>query len=110
MPVCGEALPTPRPGRGGSLSNYRIFETDEYLKRLGKMSSVDAEFIQRKAKSYIYPQLREQPHFGTNVKKLVGYTPETWRYRLGKYRLFYLIDEKELIVFVATVEFRKDDY
>jgi mRNA interferase RelE/StbE len=89
---------------------YRIFETNEYSKRISKFGQHDAEFIQNKLSSYIYPQLKAEPHFGNNIKKLAGYKPETWRYRLGKYRLFYSIDEQAKIVSILTVEFRKDAY
>ena len=89
---------------------YRIFETNEYSKRISKFGQHDSEFILNKLTSYIYPQLKAEPHFGNNIKKLAGYKPETWRYRFGKYRLFYSIDEQAKIVFILTVEFRKDAY
>jgi mRNA interferase RelE/StbE len=41
---------------------------------------------------------------------LEGCTPETWRYRIGPYRLFYSVDENERIVFLLTVDDRKDAY
>jgi len=41
---------------------------------------------------------------------LQGYTPETWRYRSGPYRLFYSVDEDDKIVFMLTVDDRKDAY
>ena len=95
--------------------NYRIFETLEYLRRLKKLSPESRSFIERKTASYVYPRIRGEPHFGLNIKKLSGmllkgYVPETWRYRIGKYRLFYCIEEKDKIVAVLTVEFRKDAY
>lgn len=90
--------------------NYRIFETLEYLRRLKKLSPEDRSFIERKTASYVYPQIREEPHFGLNIKKLSGYIPATWRYRIGKFRLFFCIEEKEKIVSILTVEFRKDAY
>lgn len=89
---------------------YRLFETNEYLKRVSKLEQHDFEFIQNKLTSYVYPQLKSEPHFGNNIKKLAGYKPETWRYRIGKYRLFYSIDEHAKIVFILTIEFRKDAY
>jgi mRNA interferase RelE/StbE len=93
------------------LSNkYRIFETNEFIKKLGKLNDRDKTFIENKLKTYIYPQIKEKPHFGINIKKLKGYSPEMWRYRLGKFRLFYLIDETEKIVSLLTVEDRKEAY
>ena len=85
----------PRQEGGGSLADYRIFETDEYTKKFSKLPSRNAASIQKKLHSFVYPQLIENPFYGKNIKKLKDYDPETWRYRIGKYRLFYLIDEDE---------------
>mgnify|MGYP001568214671 CR=1 FL=1 len=92
------------------LNNCRIFETLEYSRRLKKLAPADRSFIEKKTTSYVYPQIAVEPHFGSNIKKLVGYVSETWRYRMGKFRLFYCIDEHEKIISVLTVEFRKDAY
>jgi len=92
------------------LNNYTIFETDEFQKRIGKLSKRDKSFIEKKLRSYIYPQLKEEPHFGNNIKKLVNYEPETWRYRIGKYRLFYVIDKEEKVIYIISIDLRKDAY
>ena len=92
------------------MSKYRKFETDEFLKRLKKLSNRDVRFLTKKLKTYVYPQLCEEPHFGKNIKKLAGYDPNTWRYRIGNFRVFYGIDEDEKIIFIFTVEPRKDAY
>ena len=92
------------------LSEFKIFETDEFLKRLKKLSSRDATFLRRKLDSFVYPQLRAAPFWGNNIKKLQGYTPETWRYRIGKFRLFYVVDQAERILYILTVDDRKDAY
>ena len=89
---------------------YRIFETNEFIKRVSKFSQHDALFIQNKLITYVYPQLKSEPHFGNNIKKLSGYRPETWRYRIGKYRLFFSINDQSNIVNILTIEFRKDAY
>jgi mRNA interferase RelE/StbE len=91
-------------------SSYKIFETNEFIKILGKINSNDREFIENKLHNYIYPQIKEQPYFGINIKKLKAYNPETWRYRLGKFRLFYIIEEDEKIVYILTIDDRKDAY
>ena len=92
------------------LSSYKIFETDEFQKRVEKISKRDKFFIEKKLIQFVYPQLKEEPHFGNNIKKLVNYTPETWRYRIGKYRLFYVIDETEKVVYIISIDPRKDAY
>ncbi len=91
-------------------SEYAIFETDEFQRRLEKLSRVDAAAIRTKLEEYVYPQLREQPFFGTNIRKLRGYSPEVWRYRIGRFRVFYAVDQDERTVFILTIEARKDAY
>ncbi|MBL8025857.1 MAG: type II toxin-antitoxin system RelE/ParE family toxin [Fibrobacteres bacterium] len=89
---------------------YRLFITEEYDASLERISKRDRELIEKKTEVYVFPQLKEEPHFGLNIKKLKGYVPETWRYRIGKFRLFYIICEKELIVKLLAAEHRKDAY
>jgi len=92
------------------LPNYEIFETDEFLKKINKLANQEKSFIEKKLLQYIYPQLKEEPHYGNNIKKLVGYKPEIWRYRIGKFRLFYVIDENEKIIYILSIDLRKDAY
>lgn len=92
------------------MSEFRIFETDEFLKRLKKLASRDAAFLRRKLDSFVYPQLRAEPFWGNNIKKLQGYTPETWRYRIGKFRVFYIIDQEDQILYILSVDDRKNAY
>ncbi len=92
------------------MSNYRIFEIDEFTKALKKLSKTNITFIRKKLKSYVYPQIRNEPCFGKNIKKLKDYSPDTWRYRLGKFRLFYTVDHEERIIYILTIDFRKDAY
>ena len=94
----------------GTLPEHRIFETDEFLRNLGKLSARDRENIQGKLIDYAYPRLREQPFFGPNIRKLRDYTPDTWRYRVGRYRVFYTVDEDDRTIYMLTVEARKDAY
>ena len=94
----------------GALSEYRIFETDELDKFLDKLPENDASFIRTKLASHVYPQLRQTPFYGANIKKLRGFSPDTWRYRIGKYRVFFQMDSSEKIVFILSVEKRKDAY
>ena len=92
------------------MNNYRIFETDEFRLSLDRLDSEQKRFVESKLKKYVYPQIKEQPYYGTNIKKLQGYTPETWRYRIGQFRLFYGIDESKRIVGIVTIDYRKDAY
>ncbi|NOZ75837.1 MAG: type II toxin-antitoxin system RelE/ParE family toxin [FCB group bacterium] len=92
------------------MSEFRIFETNEFIKQLAKLSPTDASRIQSKLKSYVYPQLKQDPFRGTNIKKLRGYSPNIWRYRINKFRLFYSVDNSKKIVFILTIDFRKNAY
>lgn len=93
-----------------SLPDFRIFQTDEFLKQLSKLPANEAEFFEKKLREYVFPQLRVEPFYGKNIKKLRYYTPETWRYRIGKYRLFYTINPNEKIIYLLTMDLRKDAY
>ena len=92
------------------MSDFRIFETDEFTKQLKKLPLRDAAFLRKKLAGYVYPQIKVEPFWGNNIKKLQGYTPDTWRYRIGKFRIFYIIDEEKRIIFILTVDDRKDVY
>lgn len=91
-------------------ARYRVFESDEFLKQLGRLDASSRQFLQSKLTHQIYPQLREEPHFGRNLKRLRDYDPPTWRYRIGRFRLFFGIDEEELLVVILTISQRKDAY
>ncbi|MFV2067809.1 MAG: type II toxin-antitoxin system RelE/ParE family toxin [Pirellulales bacterium] len=92
------------------MSEFRIFETDQFRQRLLKLPTRDAERIQKKLEDQIYPQLREEPYFGRNIKKLRGYFPDTWRYRIGRFRMFYSIGSADHVVAILTVDLRRDAY
>lgn len=91
-------------------SEYRIFESDEFTRKLGKLSKSDGASIRAKLQSYAYPQLREQPFYGVNIRKLRGFSANVWRYRIGKFRVFYIVDEDARIVSIVSVEARKEAY
>jgi len=92
------------------LSDFRIFETDQFREDLTKVFGAREDKIARKLETRIYPQLRQQPYFGKNIRKLKGYSPETWRFRVGDYRFFYEIDDKEKIVFMIAAALRARSY
>ncbi len=75
-----------------------------------KLSSRDLAFLRKKLDDFAYPQLRKEPFWGNNVKKLRAYSPDTWRYRIGKFRVFYAIDQEKKIIFILTIDDRKDAY
>ncbi len=91
-------------------SEFTIFETEEFQKGLEKLTVRECRFIRRKVAEYVYPQLRSDPFLGPSIKKLRGYQPDTWRYRVGKFRSFFSVDQSERIVFVLSVDNRRDAY
>ena len=92
------------------LDNYRIFETDAFIKNLKKIDNRNRTLIQNKLHSKIYPQLKTEPHYGNNIKKLINYSPETWRYRIGDYRVFYEIKDEIRIINIISVNSRQGAY
>ena len=92
------------------MSDYRVFETDEFKKSNKALARRSGRSLDRKLIEYVYPQLKQEPHFGPNIKRLQGYDPLTWRYRIGDYRIFYQVDEAEKIVSILTIDDRKEAY
>ena len=68
------------------------------------------KFIKNKLNDYVYPSLHQNPEFGINIKKLRGYKPQIWRYRVGNYRIFYTLDLKNRSVFLVSIDKRKYAY
>ena len=89
---------------------YKLFITNEFDSCLERITVRDRQSIEKKISEYMAPQVKQEPHYGLNIKKLKGYNPETWRYRIGRYRLFYIINEKENRVDFISIDQRKDAY
>ncbi len=92
------------------MSEFRIFETVQFQDDLERITAARREKIALRLRTLVYPQLRDQPYFGTNIKKLKGLKPETWRYRIGPYRFFFQVDDQEKIVFMIAAETRQQSY
>jgi mRNA interferase RelE/StbE len=92
------------------LSDFRVFETDRFQADLERISPARREQIDEKLRRFVYPQLRNQPYFGANIKKLKGFKPETWRYRVGPYRFFYIVEGKDKVVYMVAAETRQQSY
>ncbi|PJZ64039.1 type II toxin-antitoxin system mRNA interferase toxin, RelE/StbE family [Leptospira wolffii] len=88
-------------------AEYKIAETEQFQIKLK-----DRQFshLQKKLTDYVYPILKKNPFFGPNIKKLKGEFDGLYRYRIGKYRLFYLIKDNELLVIFLDIDQRKDSY
>ncbi len=93
---------------GIELSNsFSITETETFQKEIKKLKF---RSLNSKVKNYVYPQLKHNPFFGPNIKKLRGEFSEIYRYRLGKYRLFYTIDQEKVIIYMLMIKDRKNAY
>ena len=88
-------------------NRFEIAETETFQRSISKKEFVK---IYNKTKTYVYPQLRINPFFGNNIKKLKGEFKDVYRYRIGEYRLFYKIDEKQILIFIMDIAKRKDAY
>ena len=90
------------------MTKYRIAETETFEK---KIKSAKYTSLYKKITEYVYPILRENPYFDSNIKKLKGNYKDLYRFRIGDYRLFYKVAEDTVIVFIVEdIEARKDAY
>ena len=87
---------------------FKIAETHTFQKKLKKDKSLGK--VYKKIVDYVYPILRNNPYFGSNIKRLKGQLSEFYRYRIGDYRLFYKVHEEEVIVFIVDFSHRKSAY
>ena len=85
------------------LSRYQIAETKSFEKFKNKIDKK----LYSKIENFVYPQLKENPFFGSNIKKLKDNLEGYYRYRMGNYRLFYLIEDEKLIIVVVDLRHRK---
>ena len=92
------------------MNEYRIFETRQFRQDLRSISRAGHHEVLDKLRKLVYPRLRAHPHFGPHIRKLKGYTPETWRYRIGSWRFFYEIDDIEHVVSMIAASHRGSTY
>ncbi len=86
--------------------NFKIAESKTFEKVKKKMDPQ----LYAKLKNIAYPQLKSNPYFGANIKKLKGEFEGYYRYRLGSYRLFYLIENEKIIVIIVDLKHRQNAY
>ncbi len=91
-------------------TEYRLFETAGFLSDLRRVARAAGPRLAEKLREQIYPRLRREPHFGPSIRKLRGWTPETWRIRVRDWRFFYEIDEVERLVLLTAAHHRKEAY
>ena len=88
------------------LSEFQIAETKTFEK---SRKRIEAK-LYIKIKNIIYPQLRINPSYGPNIKRLKGDYEGVFRYRIGSYRLFYRVDENRVLVILLDIRHRQSAY
>jgi len=88
-------------------ANFRLAETATYRKALEKLKNPS---LQQRIRKIVYPEILKSPLVGPNTKKLKGQYDAVYRFRIGDYRIFYLIDTASRIIFLTDIHHRKDAY
>jgi mRNA interferase RelE/StbE len=88
------------------LFDFKIAESNTFEKVKKRIDP----HLYTKIKTIVYPQLKSNPYFGTNIKKLKGEFEGYYRYRVGSYRLFYLIENEKVIVVIVDLKHRQNAY
>lgn len=89
------------------LNEFKIAETEHFQ---NKIKIEPFKNVYNKIYNYVYNQLKENPFFGKNIKKIKGDYKDLYRYRIGDFRLFYLINDNKRLVIIADIDQRKDSY
>ena len=89
----------------GLSSIYRIADTPAFQRTLRKNKALGK--VHQRIVDVVYPMLRREPHFGSNIKRLKGELSRFYRYRVGDYRLFYTIEEADVVVVVVGLRSRR---
>ena len=89
---------------------YRIFETETFQEDIARIARSGLGHLKDKLRDHVYPYLRQEPHFGPQIKRLKNWDPPTWRYRVGAWRFFYEINDKEKIVSTTAADHRSRAY
>ena len=88
------------------LFDFQIAETKNFEKVKKKIEPK----LYLKIKNIVYPQFRSNPFYGNNIKKLKGEFEGYYRYRIGNYRLFYLIDNEQVLIVIVDLKYRQNAY
>lgn len=92
------------------MNENRIFETEQFQKDLARLEKAGQARVGIKLRQTVYPVLRQQPHLGPQIKKLRGYSPPTWRCRIGSWRFFFEIDDIDHVVSMLAISHRSSAY
>jgi len=102
MPCRGQPRQNKRSPAEGLAVPYRLVLAKSFKKEFGKLpKDVQERVLESLEKA------AENPHSGT---RLQGRLAGLWRCRVGKYRIIYLIEEKESSIVFLDVGLRKSIY
>lgn len=87
-----------------------MFIIAETLTYKASVNRPELRKYKKKISDQVYPILRENPFYGANIKKLKGELSDIYRYRIGSFRLFYMVLEAEKRVVILSLRHRKDAY
>ena len=85
---------------------YKVIFTDNSLKQLKKMDKSTYVFLI----SWIKKNLENCEDPRKIGKNLVGNFKESWRYRVGKYRIIVEIKDDYIIILILNIGHRKEIY
>jgi mRNA interferase RelE/StbE len=84
--------------------------TDEVYEELREAAQSENRPLSNLIETAALSKIREHPHVGPHIRRLRGFEPPTWRFRIGSWRFFYEIDEKEKIVLLLAASHRSSAY
>jgi mRNA-degrading endonuclease RelE of RelBE toxin-antitoxin system len=87
---------------------FEIVETDEFRRNLSRLGSKEQVLIRRRLRECVYPTLRSGAFLSPNIKRLQGLEPQTWRYRIGNFRLLFQRAGRSIVMLACRA--RKDAY
>ena len=85
---------------------YEVIFTDSALKELKKLDKP----VVRVIKNWVVKNLVDCVDPRMHEKPLKGNLKGVWRYRVGDYRLFAVIQHDKLVIFLFEVAHRKEIY
>jgi mRNA interferase RelE/StbE len=84
----------------GRVSEFQIAESKTFCQSKQQLDFV----LYDKIRSIVYPQLKKNPFCGPNIRQLTGELTGYHQFRIGGYRLFYLIEEKKAVVVMVALQ------
>lgn len=85
---------------------YHVNLTPNFIKQFKKLDSFEGKQII----SWLMKNVDDVENPRIKGKALVGNYAGKWRYRVGIYRVIYLIDDHQLLVLALEVAHRKNIY